>query len=107
MKRLWVPAIAVVFLVVLGTPSLMRAQSADSIRDFIHVSDSYQVIPNITYRTASNWDAKLDLYQRMVDRLREMPAVDAAAGSDFASEPQYAGVVLEVGVVIGGGKRVL
>jgi len=63
MKRLWFLTLAVLSFIALGAPLSMRAQSTDSIRDFVRVADSYQFIPNITYRTASNWDAKLDLYE--------------------------------------------
>jgi acetyl esterase/lipase len=63
MKRLWLFALAVLTLFFVSAPLSVRAQSADPIRDFVHVADSYQLTPNITYRTASNWDAKLDVYQ--------------------------------------------
>jgi acetyl esterase/lipase len=63
MKKLWLSAITALSLVALSAPLLVRAQSADSIRDFVHVANNYQLIPNVTYRTASNWDAKLDIYQ--------------------------------------------
>src|SRR5438874_1817543 len=63
MKRLWLFAFAVFSLVSVGSSLPARAQSADSVRDFVHVAGSYQLTPDITYRTASNWDAKLDLYQ--------------------------------------------
>ena len=63
MKRLWLSALAVLFFIVVSAPLSVRAQSADSVRDFVHVAGSYQLTPNITYRTANNWDAKLDVYQ--------------------------------------------
>jgi len=63
MKKIWLSALAVVSLVMVSAPLSVRAQSADSIRDFVHVAGSYQLTPNVTYRTASNWDAKLDVYQ--------------------------------------------
>src|SRR5437879_4311628 len=63
MKRLWLSTLTVLSLIVFSALLCVRAQSADSIRDSVHVADSYQLIPNITYRTASNWDAKLDVYQ--------------------------------------------
>jgi acetyl esterase/lipase len=63
MKKLIVAAVTLVTFIAFSAPLFVRAQSADSIRDFVHVADSYQLIPNITYRTASNWDAKLDVYQ--------------------------------------------
>src|SRR5215471_12902772 len=63
MKRLWLFGFAVFSLMFVSVPRSVRAQSADSVRDFVHVAGSYQLTPNITYRTASNWDAKLDVYQ--------------------------------------------
>ena len=63
MKRLWLAALTILALVSFGAPYIVRAQSADSTRDFIHVANSYNVVSNITYRTVSNWEAKLDLYQ--------------------------------------------
>ena len=39
MKRLWLSALAVVSLVIVNAPLSVRAQSADSIRDFVHVAD--------------------------------------------------------------------
>jgi acetyl esterase/lipase len=29
----------------------------------VHIANSYQVISNVTYRTVSNWEARLDVYQ--------------------------------------------
>jgi acetyl esterase/lipase len=63
MKRLWLAALTILAFVSLGAPYLVRAQSADSTRDFIHVANTYNVASNITYRTVSNWEAKLDVYQ--------------------------------------------
>jgi acetyl esterase/lipase len=45
------------------TPSVSHAQSSDAFAKALHVYDSYRVVPNITYLTANNWDAKLDVYQ--------------------------------------------
>ena len=44
-------------------PVLAQAQSADAFAKALHIYDSYRVVPNITYLTANNWDAKLDVYQ--------------------------------------------
>jgi acetyl esterase/lipase len=63
MRRLWLAALTILASLSLGAPYLVRAQSADSTRDFVHVANSYTVVSNITYRTVSNWDAKLDIYQ--------------------------------------------
>src|SRR5690348_681677 len=63
MKRLWIAALSVLSVVFVSSPLSVGAQSADGIRDSVHVADSYQFIPNITDRTASNWEAKLDLFE--------------------------------------------
>jgi acetyl esterase/lipase len=44
-------------------PALSHAQSADALAKALHIYDSYRVVPNITYLTANNWEAKLDVYQ--------------------------------------------
>ncbi|HZP33738.1 MAG TPA: alpha/beta hydrolase [Candidatus Acidoferrales bacterium] len=63
MKKLAFGTIAAAFLIAFSAPALVRGQSADPVREFVHVADSYQVTPNVVYRTASNWDAKLDVYE--------------------------------------------
>jgi acetyl esterase/lipase len=63
MKKLWPVAFTALSLVAFGAPLLVGAQSADSNRDFVHVANNYQLVSNLTYRTVSNWDAKLDIYQ--------------------------------------------
>ena len=40
-----------------------QAQVVDAVAKAIHISDNYRIVPNITYLTANNWDAKLDVYQ--------------------------------------------
>ena len=40
-----------------------QAQVVDAVAKAIHISDTYRIVPNITYLTANNWDAKLDMYQ--------------------------------------------
>jgi acetyl esterase/lipase len=44
-------------------PALSYAQSADELAKALHIYGSYRVVPNITYLTANNWEAKLDVYQ--------------------------------------------
>src|SRR5260370_24451617 len=44
-------------------PALSHAQSADAFAKALHIYGSYRVVPNITYLTANNWEAKLDVYQ--------------------------------------------
>jgi acetyl esterase/lipase len=46
-----------------------RAQQDASLADAARLENAYRVVPNVTYLTASNWDAKLDLYlTRTVDK---------------------------------------
>jgi acetyl esterase/lipase len=40
-----------------------HAQSEEAFAKALHIYDSYRVAPNITYLTANNWEAKLDVYQ--------------------------------------------
>jgi len=54
--------VAFTSIVFVAASHLARAQS-DPAAAMVRVANAYQVIPNITYRTASNWEAKLDLYQ--------------------------------------------
>jgi acetyl esterase/lipase len=44
-------------------PALSHAQSTEAFAKALHIYDSYRVVPNITYLTANNWEAKLDVYQ--------------------------------------------
>jgi acetyl esterase/lipase len=44
-------------------PAPARAQSTDAFAKALHIYDSYRVVSNITYLTANNWEAKLDVYQ--------------------------------------------
>jgi acetyl esterase/lipase len=63
MKRFSLAALTLLGCVCLVAP-LANAQSADSAtREVVHIANTYTVVSNITYRTASNWEAKLDLYQ--------------------------------------------
>jgi acetyl esterase/lipase len=41
-------------------PALSQAQNTEA---FVKALSSYRVVPDITYLTANNWDAKLDVYQ--------------------------------------------
>ncbi len=45
-------------------PASLFAQATDPIAAAIDISGQYQITPNITYLTANNWDAKLDVYRR-------------------------------------------
>ena len=59
------PALAAIVLSLLtfSAPDVARAQLTDSAQKFVQVANNYQVTPNVTYLTANNWDAKLDIYQ--------------------------------------------
>jgi acetyl esterase/lipase len=46
------------------TPALASAQAPDALISAIDISRDYQITPNITYLTANNFEAKLDVYRR-------------------------------------------
>jgi acetyl esterase/lipase len=46
------------------TPALASAQAPDALTSAIDISRDYQITPNITYLTANNFEAKLDVYRR-------------------------------------------
>ena len=54
--------VALGFALAIASP-LVYAQAPDGVAKAIHIYDNYRVVPNITYLTANNWDAKLDVYQ--------------------------------------------
>jgi acetyl esterase/lipase len=45
-------------------PALSSAQAPDALTSAIDISRDYQITPNITYLTANNFEAKLDVYRR-------------------------------------------
>ena len=45
-------------------PALANAQAADPFSSAIEIAREYQITPNITYLTANNFEAKLDVYRR-------------------------------------------
>ena len=63
MRKPILGSIVVLCLAVSLASPLVHAQSTDGVAKAIHIFDSYRVVPNITYLTANNWDAKLDVYQ--------------------------------------------
>lgn len=80
--RLFVPiqlgmSLALVLPASLLSQSVIRLRTENTGFDLDHVT--IQTSP--MYLLGKQGDAKLDLYQRMVDRLMEMPAVDAAAAT--------------------------
>ncbi len=54
--------IAVLVVLLFGAPGSARSQN-DVTATLNHIANAYVLVPNITYRTVSNWDAKLDVIQ--------------------------------------------
>src|SRR5262245_2705860 len=52
------------FLPILSMAATALAQLSPSAEWATHAANNYRVIPNVTYLTASNYEAKLDVYQR-------------------------------------------
>ena len=59
--RSW-QAAAIVTLAILVTVGNAAAQSQDATSWASTVGPTYRIYPNVTYLTATNWDAKLDIY---------------------------------------------
>jgi acetyl esterase/lipase len=55
-----------IFVAILLTlaPVSSFAQTPDALTSAIDIGRQYQITPDITYLTANNWEAKLDVYQR-------------------------------------------
>jgi acetyl esterase/lipase len=49
-------------ILAISVPSF--AQLAPSAEWGVHAANRYQIFPNVTYLTASNWEAKMDIYKR-------------------------------------------
>ena len=62
MRRIAAVACLVLGLLITARPG--SAQLSPVAAWAAHAANEYQVIPNVTYLTASNFDAKLDVYQR-------------------------------------------
>jgi acetyl esterase/lipase len=45
-------------------PALAGAQTTDATISAIEIAREYQITPNLTYLTANNYEAKLDVYRR-------------------------------------------
>ena len=58
MRRLIASAVTIVLLA--AAPAIAQTTAADWTAV---VANDYRVTPNITYLTASNWEAKLDVYR--------------------------------------------
>ena len=54
--------VAVLLLLLSGIPGSAWSQD-DATATLNHIANAYVLVPNITYRTVSNWDAKLDVIQ--------------------------------------------
>jgi acetyl esterase/lipase len=63
MKKLLLASFAAFAVATSFAPTAAYAQSVDALTKSIHILDNYRVVPNITYLTTNNWDAKLDVYQ--------------------------------------------
>src|SRR6476646_449059 len=55
---------ALLAALVLGFPAAAAAQLSPSAAWAAHAANQYQVASNVTYLTASNYEAKLDVYSR-------------------------------------------
>ena len=62
MTKLALSIAASIAVCALGAASA-NGQSAEALADAIQISSRYRIVPNVTYVTANNWDAKLDVYQ--------------------------------------------
>src|SRR5438045_6931136 len=51
-----------VAIVIAALPAVVRAQLSETAAFAAQLQNQYRVIPNITYLTANNWEAKLDVY---------------------------------------------
>jgi acetyl esterase/lipase len=49
-------------IVIAVLPAMARAQLSETAGFASQLQNQYRIVPNITYLTANNWDAKLDLY---------------------------------------------
>ena len=63
MRKYCLATIAVLSLVLFAGPGPVRAQSGDAAQQIMHIANTYQFVSNVVYRTSSNWEAKLDIYQ--------------------------------------------
>jgi len=60
--RTHLPAVIALVLAAVAPTSELRAQVPDAVASAADISLRYQVVPNITYLTANNFEAKLDVY---------------------------------------------
>src|SRR5262249_61461700 len=81
MPRLCVVASVLLPLFTLGPAYAQLPPSADWA---VHAANQYQVFPNVTYLTASNSEAKLDIYKRR-DTTGPQPTVIYMHGGFWAA----------------------
>src|SRR5262245_2601063 len=81
MPRLSVVAVVLLPLVTLGPAYAQLPPSADWA---VHAANRYQVFPNLTYLTATNFEAKLDIYKRR-DTTGSQPTVIYMHGGFWAA----------------------
>jgi hypothetical protein len=51
-----------VAIVIAALPLVARAQLSETAAFASQLQNQYRIVPNITYLTANNWEAKLDVY---------------------------------------------
>ncbi len=61
-KQIYRAAIALMTLVLLSSSVPSQAQDSETADWAAYLSGEYRVVANMTYLTANNWDAKLDVY---------------------------------------------
>src|SRR6185503_19257168 len=61
MKKLFVAALLLGLLASLASSPVLIAQDSP-LAWAARLENGYRIVPNVTYLTASNWEAKLDLY---------------------------------------------
>jgi acetyl esterase/lipase len=71
---------------------LLLGQLSPSADWAVHASNQYQVIPNLTYLTASNYEAKLDIYKRR-DTTGPQPTVIFIHGGFWAAGTKEASLM--------------
>src|SRR2546428_4302347 len=62
-KVSFVASILATLLAVMLLPSIAWAQLSDTAAWAADLANRYRIVPNITYLTANNYEAKLDVYQ--------------------------------------------
>lgn len=63
MRKPVLGVIAALLLALWSPLGFVQAQGTDAFARFVQIANNYQLLPNITYLIANNWDAKLDIYR--------------------------------------------